>query len=425
MRSVQMTWFTRSTDSSFDQNAQGLHKGFNPLSALMCRPNFAILLGGLLTITLNGCAVTGSCSSNECTSCPPPGDCCQSDNCSSGERGCRLCGDDKPSACQIAAACDVPRELRKTSLPSYQIEIPDILLIEAVHNLRPPHAPIHAGEPLFVQVNRTIPVGQQEPSVAQQFKQINNYYVIGTDGYLNLGPEYGKVLVAEQTLEEIQRRVEAHLQRILTDPQVLVTLPNPQNEQVIAGQHLVRMDGTVGLGIYGNVYVNGMTRDQARCAVERHLSQHIHNPRVSLDVLAYNSKKYYVVVDGGGAGEQVVPLPSTGNETVLDAIASIQGLPSVASKADIWVARPAPGCSTDQILPVKWNAIVQGAQTETNYQVLPGDRIYVKADKLIALDTAVAKFTAPLERVLGFTLLGNGTVQTLRLGEAAFNQGNN
>lgn len=424
MRSVHMTCHTRQSGSLSATISAFSDRGLNPLSVSTCRPKCALLLSGLLTVMFSGCAVTSSCSSNECPSCPPPSDCCQSDNCSTNQGGCKLCGDDKPSACQIAAACDVPRELRKTALPSYQIEIPDILLIEAVHNLRPPHAPIHAGEPLFVQVNRTIPVGQQEPSVAQQFKQINNVYVIGTDGYLNLGPEYGKVLAAEQTLEEIQRRVEAHLQRILTNPQVLVTLPNPQNEQVIAGQHLVRSDGTVGLGIYGSVYVNGMTRDQARCAVERHLSQHIHHPRVSLDVLAYNSKKYYVVVDGGGAGEQVVPLPSTGNETVLDAIASIQGLPSVASKANIWVARPAPGCSTDQILPVKWNAIVQGAQTETNYQVFPGDRIYVKADKLIALDTAVAKVTAPLERILGFTLLGNGTVQTLRLGEAAFNQGN-
>jgi polysaccharide export outer membrane protein len=319
----------------------------------------------------------------------------------------------------------VPRELRKTSFPEYQIEIPDILLIEAVHNLRPSEASVHAGEPLIVQVNRTIPVGPQENRVAQQFKQINGVYVIGTDGYLNLGPEYGKVLVAEQNLDEIQRRVESHLARILTNPQVLVTLPNPHNKQIVAGQHLVRMDGSVGLGIYGSVYVNGMTRDQAKCAIERHLATHIHNPQVSLDVLAYNSKKYYVVVDGGGAGEQVVPLPSTGNETVLDAIASIQGLPSVASKADIWIARPAPGCCTDQVLPVNWNSIVQGAQTETNYQVLPGDRIYVKADKMIALDTAVAKFTAPLERVLGFTILGNGAYRTLQVGREAFVQGGN
>ncbi len=395
------------------------------------RRNTGFMLSGLLALVLSGCAVTGiqvpepPCVPDSCSSRPGASAGCPDGGCQAAERHgfCRHGREcPEPTACQIAAACDVPRELRKASLPEYRIEIPDILLIQAVHNLRPADAPVRAGESLLIQVNRTIPVSREENPVSRQFKQINGIYVIGTDGYVNLGPEYGKVLVAEQPLEEIQRRVETHLKQILTNPQVLVTLPDRQTEQIVAGQHLVRMDGTVSLGIYGSVYVNGMTCEQARRAVEQHLAQYIHNPRVSLDVLAYNSKKYYVVIDGGGAGEQVVPLPCTGNETVLDAIAGIQGLPSVASKADIWVARPAPGCCTDQILPVSWNAIVQGAQTETNYQVLPGDRIYVKADRMIALNTAVAKFTAPLERVLGFTLLGNGTYQTLRIGRAAFVQ---
>ncbi len=143
---------------------------------------------------------------------------------------------------------NVPRELRKTTLPEYIIEPPDVLLIEAVNNIRPEYAPIHAGEALLVQVNRTIPYGQQEDPVAQQFKQINGIFVIGADGYLNLGPEYGKVLVAEQPLPEIQSRVENHLRQILTNPQVLVTLPRPENSQYVAGPHLVRPDGTVGWG---------------------------------------------------------------------------------------------------------------------------------------------------------------------------------
>lgn len=326
--------------------------------------------------------------------------------------------------CEYSMESDVPRELNKTTLPTYRIEPPDILLIEAVTNLRPSFAPIQAGETLLIQANRTIPLGQQEDSVARQFKQINGFFVIGTDGYVNLGPEYGKVLVAEHPLDEIQRRVDAHLRRILTDPQVLVTLPSPQNKQFVSGQHLVRMDGTVGLGIYGSVHVTGMTLDQAKSAIEQHLSPHIHKPQVSVDVLAYNSKKYYVITDGGGAGEQVFPMPSTGNETVLDAIANIRGLPTVASKADIWIARPAPGsCRPDQVLRVDWNGIAQGAQTCTNYQVLPGDRIYVKADKLITFDTTVAKITAPLERILGFILLGNGTVRTLQQGSGSFASG--
>lgn len=308
-----------------------------------------------------------------------------------------------------------PRELRKVTLPEYVIEPPDVLLIEAVNNIRPAFAPVRAGETLIVQVNRTIPIGQIDDAVSAQFKQINGVYVIGTDGYLNLGPEYGKVLVADQPLDEIQRRVDEHLRQILTSPQVMVTLPMPQNRQYIAGPHLVRPDGTVGLGVYGSVYVTGLTLRQARYAIEQHLSEHIHRPEINVDVLAYNSKVYYVVTDGGGAGEQVYRIPATGNETVLDAIAGVNGLPTVASKASIWVARPSPvPGQPDQILKVDWNAIVQGAQTSTNYQMLPGDRLYVKASPLITFDTKLAKFTAPFERMLGFTILGNGAVRGVR-----------
>ena len=316
--------------------------------------------------------------------------------------------------CSFSSGAEAPRELRKVSLPEYMIEPPDVLLIEAVNNLRPSTAPVRSGESLIVQVNRTIPIGQVEDPVSAQFKQINGLYVIGTDGYLNLGPEYGKVLAADLPLEEIQRRVDEHLRQILTSPQVLVTLPMPQNKQFIAGPHLVRPDGTVCLGVYGSVYVTGMTLSQARFAVEQHLSQHIHRQEVSVDVLAYNSKVYYVITDGGGAGEQVYRIPTTGNETVLDAIAGVNGLPTVASKASIWIARPSPNeGSPDQILKVDWNAIAQGAQTSTNYQMLPGDRLYVKASPLITFDTKLAKFTAPFERMLGFTILGNGAVTSL------------
>lgn len=356
-----------------------------------------LLLRPLTTAAL---AVLVSCSSG-CVSFSSSDSACASNNC--GPQG---------TCCAVPEA---PRELRKVSFPEYMIEPPDVLLIEAVNNLRPPHAPIHAGESLIVQVNRTIPIGQVEDPVSAQFKQINGVYVIGTDGYLNLGPEYGKVLVADQPLDEIQRRVDEHLRQILTSPQVMVTLPAPQNKQFIAGPHLVRPDGTVGLGVYGSVYVTGMTLQQARCAVEQHLSQHIHRPEVSVDVLAYNSKVYYVITDGGGAGEQVYRIPATGNETVLDAIAGVNGLPAVASKASIWIARPAPDqCGPDQILKVDWNAIAQGAQTATNYQLLPGDRLYVKASPLIIMDTKLAKFVAPFERLLGITILGNGAVRGLQ-----------
>jgi len=50
---------------------------------------------------------------------------------------------------------------------------------------------------------------------------------------------------------------------------------------------------------------------------------------------------------------------------------------------------------------VDWDDIVKKGVTNTNYQILPGDRIYVKADPLITADTLIAKVTSPVERILG------------------------
>ena len=373
---------------------------------------------------VGGYTINAGCADGTCAPQPMAGSVC-----ATGAPGCTdgaACGIQPcaGSSCTGCGGCNVPRELNKTALPEYRIEPPDVLLIEAVHNLRPVTAPVMAGEPLLIQVNNTLPALETEDPVAQQFKTIDGPYIIGTDGYVNLGPEYGKVLCAGEDLPEIQRRVETHLNRILKRPQVMVTLPDPTAKQVVAGPHLVRPDGTVGLGIYGGVFVAGKSLREAKACIEQHLSQHMHQPEVSVDVLNYRSKVYYVIADGGGAGEQVHRLPCTGNETVLDAISQIRGLPTVANKGRIWVARPTDkSCGLDQVLHVDWDAIAQGGQTCTNYQLLPGDRLYVKADGLIAFDTKMAKFTAPFERLLGFTVLGNGAVRGLQQGSGSFNNG--
>ena len=96
---------------------------------------------------------------------------------------------------------------------------------------------------------------------------------------------------------------------------------------------------------------------------------------------------------------------------MLDGIAQIGGLGQFSS-TKLWVARPSPhGTGYDQILPVNWNDITQGGSTTTNYQLLPGDRLYVAEDKLQLLNNVVVKVVSPFERVFGYTLLGIQTVQ--------------
>ena len=196
--------------------------------------------------------------------------------------------------------------------------------------------------------------------------------------------------------------------------------------QPVSGQFSVRPDGTVFLGIWGSVPVAGLTLLQAAEAVRDQISRQ-EDPtkpgtggfkkdsvKVILDVLQYNSKRYYVVTDGGGNGEQVTAFPVTGSETVFDAIANIGGLPVVASKRQIWVARRTPHAGQpEQILPVDWIAITQHGVAVTNWQIMPGDRVYVKAQRLIRIDTALSRIITPIERLFGVTLLGASTVNQI------------
>ncbi len=316
-----------------------------------------------------------------------------------------------------------PRELDKVTLPVYRVEPPDILLIEAVNNIRPASDTLRAGDELVVRVGNTLPIDPAGDPVLNEFKYISGSFLVQSSGEVDLGPQYGKVKVEGMTLNEATKAIEDHLKKDIKIPQVAVSLPNVAGKQQISGEHLVRPDGTISLGVYGSVPVAGYTLDEVKLMVERHLAAFIHQPEVRVDVLAYNSKVYYVITDGGGNGEKVVRLPCTGNETVLDAIANIDGLSEVSSKK-IWIARPSPaGSMHSQVLSVDWRAIAAGGMTATNYQVLPGDRIYIQADDMIALDNWVAKITSPFERIFGFTLLGNGTVRALQRGRNGSNQG--
>jgi polysaccharide export outer membrane protein len=199
--------------------------------------------------------------------------------------------------------------------------------------------------------------------------------------------------------------------------------------QPIGGQHLVNLDGTVRLGIWGSVPVSGLSLEQAQKAIGQHVYKKMQEDKriadkfkanspeklfVIVDVLAYNSKTYYVITDGGGFGEQIFSFPLLGGETVLDALARINGLPEIGSKRDIWIARrsPLPGMP-EQLLPVDYVAVTQHAVAQTNYQMMPGDRLYVKAQGIFRFDRTLQKVLTPIERLLGVTLLGSSTVNSI------------
>ncbi|MBP3959231.1 polysaccharide biosynthesis/export family protein [Gemmata sp. G18] len=322
------------------------------------------------------------------------------------ERDC--CKPPKFNCCTIPDV-PVPKELNKVSLPPYIVETPDVLQIDAIRVIPLPPYRLEPLDVLYL-------------SAENDFDQnkLAGLYPVDPDGTINLGPRYGgSIRVTDMTTDEAQKIIEAKVRVHAKNANVTVSLAQSRGVQQISGQHIVRPDGTVGLGGYGSVYVAGLSLAQVKQAIEAHLSKYLVRPEVSVDVYSYNSKFYYVITDFAGNGEQVTRLPHTGNETVLDAVSLIGGLSAVSSK-HIWVARPAPTeAGNDQILPVDWCGITRKGQVKTNYQILPSDRIYILSQPLSKFDTYLARLLSPVQRTLGVALLAGSVNNQFR------NNGNN
>jgi len=219
--------------------------------------------------------------------------------------------------------------------------------------------------------------------------------------------------------------------------EVLEALPG----RPITGERLVRPDGTISLGFYGEVYVAGLSLTEIKEKIVLHLRKYINDEilglvklplntddplkedakpepvaprdsdRVFVDVVSFNSKVYYVQGDVGVPGR----LPITGNETVLDAINYAGGLIPTASTVNIRLVRPAPpGACCEQTLPVNLAAIVNAGDPTTNYQLMPGDRIVVYRDPIVRTTVFLDRLAAPFNSVLNSMLQFSFTARSVK-----------
>ncbi len=182
--------------------------------------------------------------------------------------------------------------------------------------------------------------------------------------------------------------------------EVLEALPG----RPISGERLVRPDGTISLGFYGDVYVAGLTLPEVKERIVLHMRKYLNDEalglvgggcpdlpfideytkdprmldpkesdRVFVDVTAYNSSMYYV------EGEVYYPsrLNYTGNDRVLDVIHYVGGITPSADRSKIRLIRSFPKGSPVKVLPVDYEEITMGTDASTNYQILPNDRLVV------------------------------------------------
>src|SRR5206468_5704577 len=128
------------------------------------------------------------------------------------------------------------------------------------------------------------------------------------------------------------------------------------------------------LGRYGHVVAAGKTVEEiaisVRSAVE---AQSKEAGPITVRLINRVSKVYYILGEVNAPGS----FPVQGRETVLDAILAAGGLTDRASRQNIILSRPSPPNACRMVLPICYSEIVQLGDTSTNYQIAPGDRVYV------------------------------------------------
>jgi len=166
------------------------------------------------------------------------------------------------------------------------------------------------------------------------------------------------------------------LPRYTVEPgDVLLVQPADLDSPVrLPGDQPVLPDGTINLGRYGFVEVAGRTIEEIVVLVQAAIRAQVKDAGImTVRVVQRQSKVYYVLGDVNAPGA----FPLAGRETVLDGILAAGGLTERASAQNIILSRPTAPNDCRMVLPVCYPEIVQHGDTTTNYQLAPGDRIFV------------------------------------------------
>jgi protein involved in polysaccharide export with SLBB domain len=158
-------------------------------------------------------------------------------------------------------------------------------------------------------------------------------------------------------------------------------------------------DGKIDLGQYGRLLVAGKPIEAVEAQVQAAVVAKTPNAgQINVRIVGRNSKIFYVLGQVNSPGA----FPLQGRETVLDGIVAAGGLNSRGSRNNIILSRPTMPDGCRIVLPVCYRQIVQLGDTTTNYQLQPGDRIYVPAlsfcDGIFGEDMTQRKECSPCKK---------------------------
>lgn len=157
----------------------------------------------------------------------------------------------------------------------------------------------------------------------------------------------------------------------------------------------IQPDGKITLRLLGSVKVVGMTAKEIAAKFEVLLSRYYVDPKVSVRVLSYNSKKYYVYGQAGATGAK----PYTGRDTLLDAVLA-SGTDYLSWTSRVQVVRPAHGDTPVRKLDVNVDKMIKTGDWSRNILLEPDDIVYIPPTPIAWVGLRIRELLFPVGPIL-------------------------
>jgi protein involved in polysaccharide export with SLBB domain len=151
-----------------------------------------------------------------------------------------------------------------------------------------------------------------------------------------------------------------------------IAISAPRILEIDGDTQRIQPDGKIHLRLLGEIKIVGMTAKEIAAKLEVLLSRYYIDPKVSVRIAGYSSKKYYIYGQALALGAKAY----TGRDTLLDAVLQA-GLDFRSWTSRVTVIRPSHGETPVRTIRVNVDKMIKTGRWDDNILLEPNDIVYV------------------------------------------------
>ena len=193
-------------------------------------------------------------------------------------------------------------------------------------------------------------------------------------------------------LREHEHQVSAMEYRVGVPDTIAISAPRVL--EIDGETQRVQPDGKITLRLLGSVKLVGMTAKEIAAKLEVLLSRYYVDPKVSVRIVGYASKKYYVYSQERGRAR-----PYTGRDTLLDAVVDA-GVDFRSQTSRVKVIRPSHGDVPVRTIVVNVDQMIKNGDWSKNTLLEPDDIVHIPLTPLAWVAQRLRELIYPVSPVV-------------------------